>query len=116
MVSLVSGNGQQLCADTLSQLLILIPTGSNLSASDEKISIFPNPGQGYFTLAYSPSNTRILSDIEVYDATGRQIKTVSAKGLGSGRLLLDLNGFAAGVYQVKVVTDMGQYTTKLFIE
>lgn len=88
----------QVFPDTISQSTICI-TGIAEQHDEVLISIYPNPGDGNFTLSGS-----LLRDsrIEVYDMLGQQ---VHREDLPAGDLSqsLNLSAFASGVYVWKII-------------
>ena len=84
---------------------------SVLSSSDEelvKMSIYPNPNYGYFTLDFG---TYIPENFSVTDALG---KIVFQKSQVNPIEILDLRNFSAGVYFVTYLSD-GIHQTERFV-
>lgn len=82
----------------------------NYSDNDFTISLLPNPA----TKGMVYINTSVnCNRIEVRDAIGRLVKTVTVKGTYNP---LDVNGLKKGMYFITVVTDNGSKIEKLFVE
>ena len=60
------------------------------------ISIFPNPATNFVTI-----ESEDMSSVEVWDATGRMIKSVPASG---NALQIDLSDLKAGIYLISAKT------------
>ena len=74
----------------------------------EKISVYPNPSNGIFTIENEGSTT-----IEIFDILGNQITTQKAN---VGTTMVDLNGFTAGIYLAKITTENNQTQTVKLIK
>ena len=84
---------------------------ANLSSElfeQEKISVYPNPSNGIFTIENEGSTT-----IEIFDILGNQITTQKAN---VGTTMVDLNGFTAGIYLAKITTENNQTQTVKLIK
>ena len=68
------------------------------------ISIFPNPATDFVTI-----ESEDMSSVEVWDATGRMIKSVPANG---NALQIDLSGIKAGIYLISAKT----HSTSSFVK
>jgi hypothetical protein len=76
------------------------------------LSISPNPALD--AVWFDISGKARASLLRVFDPTGRE---VSRRELAGNRgNLLSVKGFAAGIYLVKVETDLGTISTKLVVE
>jgi hypothetical protein len=71
------------------------------------LSVYPNPTDGIFTIQMSGQER---AHITVTDVSGRVITSTVMNGDKTG---LDLSGFAAGVYYIKVQAAGGERTVKL---
>lgn len=68
-----------------------------------KVSIYPNPSSGIFTI-----ETKEDVKVDVYDILGKKIVT---KSFNSGANGLDVTKYANGIYLVNVITKEGNQTT-----
>ena len=83
---------------------------STISDSD-KIEVYPNPAKDVFFVKYSfefPDNR----PLEVYDATGRKIKSIICKE-NKGILQIDLQNSPPGIYFVRMVNGNKVYSSKV---
>ena len=75
--------------------------------------VYPNPASDYLVVK---SNQGIrITDVEIYDLTGKMVRTEN----GLNKLSHQINGidqFPAGLYLVKVTTDQGMITRKVFVD
>jgi len=69
---------------------------TQVEENNMNISIFPNPATDFVTI-----EAEDLSCVEVWDATGRMIKSVPASG---NALQIDLSGLEAGIYLISAKT------------
>jgi hypothetical protein len=82
----------------------------NNTNNDFTISLLPNPvtkGMAYISTSVN------CSRIELRDATGRLIKTVTVKGTHNS---LSVDGLTKGIYFATVITDLGDKIEKLVIQ
>ncbi|MDD2636937.1 MAG: PKD domain-containing protein, partial [Bacteroidales bacterium] len=80
------------------------------SISDEaknKLQIYPNPTDGEFTII----SDKIINKVAIIDALGRVC--VSQKS-NTNKIIIDSN-LRQGVYQVKVITENGEFVKKLVV-
>lgn len=100
--------------DTQSLLWMGNPTTS-IGAMGEvsSLSIFPNPAIDVVMV----SSTEAVEMIHLLDATGRQVRTLSAMGSTAAPFTIDLDGLAAGSYTVQVQLINGPLiVSKLVVE
>jgi acetyl esterase/lipase len=75
--------------------------------------VYPNPANDFLVVK---SNEGIrITDVEIYDMTGKLVRTEN----GLNKLSHQINGidqFPAGLYLVKVTTDQGLVTRKVFVD
>ena len=92
------------------------PTSCNLSVGDvikstNKFSLYPNPVKG------DNFNVNTDSDIEeivIYNLSGSKIKAL--KGNNSTQQTINVQGFSAGFYLVKIILDNGKINTAKLIK
>jgi hypothetical protein len=95
-------------ADTSLQVLISANVGLNDPDAGNNISIYPNPSEGNFTVTTSDANQKKIS---VYDIVGNEFLNFNS----SDKLIsVDLGEAASGIYFLKIETDAGMFTEKLF--
>ena len=71
------------------------------------VTVFPNPTTGMIQIQNSESR---IQDVEVYDAYGKLLNVVS---VNDNATALDLSGYAAGTYFVKIMTENGVVTKRV---
>ena len=76
---------------------------------DDAISIYPNPVAN--SLSFAVSNSIVLSDVSIYDVTGKQV--LSSKDLSSNSI--DVSRLQSGVYFAKFASE-DKTVTKKFIK
>ena len=94
------------------------PTAAGyISPTAKEVNIYPNPLDRNSVVAfYAAMKTNVA--IDVYDITGRHISTVFAGQADEGAHQYPLGAaqkFAAGVYIVRIATDIEVYTGKLIV-
>ncbi len=90
-------------------VLVCWPGKGNSSSIDEQllsVSCYPNPARDVFNFDYTIPSTAII-DIELYDATGRRIKTLERKsvrtfGLHTGVCDLKADKLSCGIYFLRI--------------
>ena len=83
------------------------------SSIDEFLTIFPNPGNGEFTLSYDIGKEANAS-LDVFSVSGQLLMQDHISGL-SNQKTLDLTQFPNGIYLLKVKTDTKVMTKKIVI-
>jgi hypothetical protein len=97
----------------------IIPSYDNSSSEtlgNIKVSVFPNPNNGTFTLSLESTQSQTVS-IDIIDSYGRSV--ASKKGLGvSGQLKteINLNAFGKGIYSVKLNSGDNTLVKKVVVE
>jgi len=87
-----------------------IPKKTSLSVSQfnaVKTKIFPNPTSKSVEIQCDS----VISLIEIFDIEGRKIETIINDGLS---ITVDLTDYQSGVYLLKIKTDFGVRTEKIF--
>lgn len=70
------------------------------------LSVVPNPAATSTTIAYrAPEGTRVR--VELYDATGRLVRTLTDGFEASAAITLNVNDLASGLYTVRLQTSTG---------
>ncbi len=94
---------------------IIVTAQSTLGTEEilftDQVAVYPNPGKGIFTV----QSTRTLTDIAVYDETGKTIRLLNHPG---SKTSVDMTGFSKGIYFLKVrfVDNDQTYTRKFILE
>lgn len=84
-------------------------TDPSASGTTSPVSVFPNPGTGLFTLN---TGTLQVQTITIYDMMGNVIREYKPAD-GTPVSEIDLTGYAAGVYSVKINTGNEVLTKRL---
>ncbi|PZD78505.1 reprolysin-like metallopeptidase [Mesonia sp. K7] len=79
------------------------------------VNIWPNPNQGEFTIRLSANNP-LLTNIHIYDITGRLIYRKEVAAQENTQETIRLNKAQTGVYFVKLSDKKGSITKKVIIE
>jgi hypothetical protein len=87
----------------------------NVDAGRVSVSIAPNPLGKSATVRYSLPKAGPAT-LDMFDVMGRTVLTQTIAAALSGTATLDLRGFKAGVYLVKVTTEGFGTTQKLVVE
>ena len=88
-------------------ITVLPCVGINEQQSTNFVSIFPNPGNGAFTLK---TNQTTAVQLEIFDETGRNCYTSSSK---NGDEIF--TGLKSGIYFIRILSDAGTKIEKLVI-
>jgi hypothetical protein len=79
------------------------------------IVVFPNPGTGRYTLLWECEHTERFV-CKIHNAMGHEIVQTTMQGIrGSNSQQIDLAGYPAGVYIVKLIGKSGEFWTKLIM-
>lgn len=94
----------------------LVATGStgidDVTALQKEIKVYPNPSRGQVTIA---NNSGIkMKNIALYNIMGQ--KVYSAALQSAEKYMLDVSGFAAGIYNIIIDTDKGIISKKLDVK
>ena len=82
-------------------------SGINDYTLDNSVIVYPNPTNGMVQI----QNTEFLiQNVEVYDTYGKMLNVVNVNG---NTAAIDLTGYAAGTYFVRVMTDRGVVTKRV---
>jgi hypothetical protein len=104
--------------DTLVRQLIVGREGAlarDVAIGRSHFWITPNPLGGLATVRYILTRAGPVT-LDVYDVTGRTVLTQTIAAALTGTATLDLRGFKAGVYLVKVTTESFSTTQKLVVQ
>ncbi|MCY1721972.1 T9SS type A sorting domain-containing protein [Prolixibacteraceae bacterium Z1-6] len=75
----------------------------------EKFEIYPNPGTGIFRLL----STKAIVQVEVYDLTGKKLKTIEEP---AGIESISISHLQTGIYLVKAVSADNQYFNQKLVK
>ena len=96
--------------DTVSKVITLETTDILQIINEEKISIFPNPAS---KTLYIQSKNALLSEICLFDILGREI--ICHDNLKSKKTALSIKGLAAGMYNLRITTNLETINKKVEI-
>jgi hypothetical protein len=94
-----------------------MPLGiSNVDAGVEHLTVYPNPATDVAHLNFN-LNERAQVSVQVLDALGRVVSSVSAQQFEKGAQKININtaSLASGVYTIKLQTEKGSLTQQLSI-
>ncbi|MCZ2129954.1 MAG: DUF5011 domain-containing protein [Bacteroidia bacterium] len=90
-------------------------TGVNDVVSNQNIIVYPNPSlDGVFTVDFKDFNHQV-NKIEVVNAVGLNIKSISSNEIVNGKLRIDMSGFAQGVYMLNIQSAEVNVSLKLMM-
>lgn len=100
----------------LDNIGITTSTGFNEISDSQGLTIAPNPASGTFTIAH-PVLAHGAHTLELLDMRGAMVWARSSVTAGPGRLQLDSHalGLKAGVYMVRLTSDLEQATGRLVV-
>lgn len=78
-----------------------------VAGNENNVSVYPNPATDHFR--FNVEGT--VKDVKVYDLAGRLVKTDNGD---NGNV--NIEGVAAGIYNVAITTDGGTFVSKLIVE
>jgi hypothetical protein len=79
-----------------------------------KVSIFPNPSRGQFTIAMERSAKEV--HIRIMNNTGQMVKTLNSLDNYMKEMVIDMSGLPGGIYLVDIDMDGQRVTKKLILE
>ena len=88
-------------------------TGINQLTNNNDILIYPNPANEQLTLTLPTELVSTTKMVEIYDALGKQVKTIP---VNSDLLTIDISELAKGVYTCKLINTANTTTVKRFIK
>lgn len=102
-------------SDTAFQSVAIINAGISADAFGAGISLFPNPTREQASLRFDAMLTDVT--VTLFTADGKTLKTLSLGNIDANSThALDLGGYAAGIYMVRVAAAEGVAHTRLTIE
>lgn len=84
------------------------PTGIAFSDLKNQFKVWPVPARDFIFV--QPKENKSIFHYEVFSLVGRRLASQAA----SGRVKINLNGFAAGIYFLKCLSEKGEVQTFLF--
>ncbi len=88
--------------------------GTNDIESSRKLSVFPNPGTGVFTVLLQ-NESHQAADLQVWNIMGQLVFSDKMKS-GSKKISIDLSGLAKGVYWLEWRQENERLIRKLIVE
>lgn len=85
---------------------------SNQEFELKNIAIFPNPSSGIYNIS---SGDKAIDKIEIYDVSGKTIKTINNFSNSNSENKLDINEISNGIYFLKITSE-NQKTIKRIIK
>jgi hypothetical protein len=87
--------------------------GTSIEEFDTNLFPYPNPTSASTSLSFELANSSDVS-IQVYNLSGRLVKSISKKNMSQGSQVVDIEGadLAIGTYVVKMFAGKQQATTK----
>jgi hypothetical protein len=77
------------------------------------VSVYPNPANNTFTLAFSSESPVV---IDIININGQTVKSINVNNAGFSNQLVDVNDLSRGVYIVRLSNGYNVHTQKLVIE
>ena len=81
----------------------------NFGVAADDISVYPNPVTGGKLYIASTGNCKTAI---MYDAAGQEIRSFILQGRNN---IIDLSGISKGIYQIKIVSDLGVQSRKVIV-
>lgn len=92
---------------------VTVCTGITESSKESSIQVYPNPASDQLTFALPKEMLGIAKSIEVYDALGKNVKTIA---ITSSETKIDVSDLAKGVYSCRIVNLANEKIVKRFIK
>ena len=88
----------------------------NVLSEENKIKVYPNPTNRDVNLEVALVNTSSRVQISVIDAAGRTLRNNLYSNFKEGKFNYDLSNLNAGFYFIRILTDEGLRTEKIFLQ
>lgn len=88
----------------------------NVLSDENKIKVYPNPSTRDINLEVALVNTSNRVQISVLDAAGRTLQNNLYSNFKEGKFNYDLSNLSAGFYFIRILTDEGLRTEKIFLQ
>ncbi|MBX7142762.1 MAG: T9SS type A sorting domain-containing protein [Chitinophagales bacterium] len=79
------------------------------------VAVFPNPGDGHFTLSVSASSSQKIQ-VEIQNAIGAVIQSFTLASTNDHEHLIDLTSYGTGIYWMKIQSGDQQAVKKLIVQ
>lgn len=100
--------------DTYTQVITITEVGIADNPVANTLSIYPNPNNGQFTIAFMTEEAQDVT-IEITDLAGRIVSSQTYAGVTSFNQQMDISGLTDGAYLVNVITSNGIATKKIIV-
>ncbi|PCH98363.1 MAG: hypothetical protein COB85_01660 [Bacteroidetes bacterium] len=115
-------DGNILASDENNGLLIFTFSGQVLTSyalpatKDSDYNLYPNPFASRVVLEFSLKQPQVVTS-NIYDLSGKQLRTLLHKGLGTGyhRINLDTQGLVSGLYVIKLFFGDKEFNRKVIV-
>ncbi len=107
-----NGDGQPIALKGTEIKIPILPKDDKAALQNSDLHIFPNPSN--VRAEFYLNGTNEMQSVTVYDAAGRNVKTVI--DIHSKQLSLPTNDMAHGLYIVNIATTKGNLVKKLVVE
>jgi hypothetical protein len=92
---------------------VSICTGLNEATAENSVQLFPNPAADQLTFSLTEELANSTKSIEIYDALGKNVKTVN---VSSEQTKINVAELARGVYTCRLVNSSNQTIVKRFVK
>ncbi len=89
-----------------------VPSSIRPNTAQEFVEVYPNPGHGIFYVDWKNMEATVHR-VQVTDISGTTIVLEKESAIGKKNMMLDLTGFASGMYLVHIKTDAGDVVRKI---
>ncbi len=101
--------------------MIRMSIGNTVNAPEvlsdaNKVKVFPNPTNNDINLEVELVNRSSKVQISIIDGTGRIIQRNAYNDFKAGKFNYDLSNLTAGMYFIRILTDEGLRTEKVFLQ
>lgn len=101
--------------------MVRMSIGSTVNSSEvlsdaNKVKVYPNPTNNDINLEVELVNTSSKVQISIIDGTGRIIQRNAYNNFKAGKFNYDLSNLTAGMYFIRILTDEGLRTEKVFLQ
>lgn len=103
------------CIDSVKKRIVICGAGVEDQLTAEQLSVYPNPGQGFFTLKLELDRPSDLV-VRITDLSGRELSMSRVGRISSGEVPLDLNFLSTGIYLLDVQVDGLRGLRKIVVE
>lgn len=93
---------------------IIITSLASMNEQDE-LKVYPNPFTNQFFIQLNSSET-VIGNIQMTDVLGRTVPFRTTSRNSSSLVQVNLEGFSAGVYYLKIQTNRGEYVRKMVMQ